>query len=50
MRDPTLINEPMYNAVANLFAQSGLIGFEYLASYDLAPPYKYYTGHILDHV
>ncbi|KAG1448861.1 hypothetical protein G6F55_010438 [Rhizopus delemar] len=40
----------IYNAVANFFVQSDLIGLDDLASYDLAPPYKYCTGHILDHV
>ncbi|KAG0767877.1 hypothetical protein G6F16_004095 [Rhizopus arrhizus] len=40
----------IYNAVANFFVQSGLIDLDELASYDLAPPYKYCTGHILDHV
>ncbi|KAG1460900.1 hypothetical protein G6F46_001477 [Rhizopus delemar] len=41
---------PIYNAAANFFVQSGLTDLEDLASYDLAPPYKYRTGHILDHV
>ncbi|KAG1048806.1 hypothetical protein G6F43_008829 [Rhizopus delemar] len=41
---------PVYNAVANFFVQSGLIDLDDLASYDLAPPYKYCTGHILDYV
>ncbi|KAG1047736.1 hypothetical protein G6F43_009833 [Rhizopus delemar] len=41
---------PIYNAVANFFVQSGLIDLDDFASYDLAPPYKYCTGHILDHV
>ncbi|KAG1158539.1 hypothetical protein G6F37_005707 [Rhizopus arrhizus] len=59
IRDPTLVNEPIdckrfrtpiYNAVANFFVQSGLIDLDDLASYDLAPSYKYSTEHILDHV
>jgi hypothetical protein len=41
---------PLYNTVANFFVQSGLIDLDFLASYDLAPPYKYRTGYILDHV
>ncbi len=41
---------PNYNAVVNFFVQSGLIDLEDLASYDLAPLYKYRTRHILDHV
>ncbi|KAG1454504.1 hypothetical protein G6F55_007572 [Rhizopus delemar] len=41
---------PIYNAVANFFVQSGLIDLDNLASYDLAPPYKHCTGHILDYV
>ncbi|KAG0739992.1 hypothetical protein G6F62_007191 [Rhizopus arrhizus] len=41
---------PIYNTVANFFVQSGLIDLDDLASYNLAPPYKYRTGHILDHV
>ncbi|KAG1451727.1 hypothetical protein G6F46_009940 [Rhizopus delemar] len=40
----------IYNAVTNFFVQFGLIGLDNLASYDLVPPYKYCTGHILDHV
>ncbi len=41
---------PIYNAAANFFVRSGLIDLDDLASYDLALPYKYCTGHILDHI
>ena len=41
---------PIYNAIANFFIQSGFIDLEELASYNLASPYKYRAGPILDHV
>ncbi|KAG1490858.1 hypothetical protein G6F46_010841 [Rhizopus delemar] len=43
IRDHTLVNEP-------IDCKSGLVDLEDLASYDFVPPYKYYTGRILDHV
>ncbi|KAG1458164.1 hypothetical protein G6F46_006842 [Rhizopus delemar] len=41
------LKTPIYNIISNFFLHFELISFKDLASYDLAPPYKYSTGHIL---